>query len=96
MDRPPLHLDHAAARQSAEPSVANTTITMPISLGQATMATMDIKPIKSKADYEAALKTVESLMTAKARTPEGDRPDVLVTLIEAYERQHFPMDAGAV
>ena len=60
------------------------------------MATMDIKPIKSKADYEAALKTVESLMTAKARTPEGDRPDVLVTLIEAYERQHFPMDAGAV
>ena len=31
-------------------------------------------------------------MTAKARTPEGDRLDVLVTLIEAYERQHFPMD----
>lgn len=53
---------------------------------------MDIKPIKTKADYKAALKAVESLMTAKARTPEGDRLDVLVTLIEAYERQHFPMD----
>jgi HTH-type transcriptional regulator/antitoxin HigA len=53
---------------------------------------MDIKPIKSKADHKAALRAVESLMTAKARTPEGDRLDVLVTLIEAYERQHFPMD----
>jgi len=53
---------------------------------------MDIKPIKTKADYKAALKAVESLMTAKARTPEGDRLDVQVTLIEAYERQRFPMD----
>ena len=53
---------------------------------------MDIKPIKTKADHKAALKAVESLMTAKASTPEGDRLDVLVTLIEAYERQHFPMD----
>jgi len=53
---------------------------------------MDIKPIRTKADYKAALKAVESLMGAKARTPEGDRLDVLVTLIEGYERQHFPMD----
>jgi len=53
---------------------------------------VDIKPIKTKADHKAALKAVESLMTAKASTPEGDRLDVLVTLIEAYERQHFPMD----
>ncbi len=53
---------------------------------------MDIKPIRSKADYRAALKAVESLMGAKARSPEGDRLDVLVTLIEGYERQHFPMD----
>jgi len=53
---------------------------------------MDIKPIRTKADYRAALKAVESLMSAKARTPEGDRLDVLVTLIEGYERQHFPMD----
>jgi HTH-type transcriptional regulator/antitoxin HigA len=53
---------------------------------------MDIKPIRTKADYRAALKTVESLMQAKANTPAGDRLDVLVTLIEAYEARHFPMD----
>lgn len=52
---------------------------------------MDIKPIKTKADYKAALKTVEGLMSAKANTSDGDRLDVLVTLIEGYERQHFPM-----
>lgn len=53
---------------------------------------MNIKPVNSKRDYQAALKAVESLMSARARTPEGDRLDVLVTLIEAYERKHFPMD----
>jgi HTH-type transcriptional regulator/antitoxin HigA len=53
---------------------------------------MNIKPIKTKADYKAALKAVESLMDARANTPDGDRLDVLVTLIEAYERKHFPMD----
>jgi HTH-type transcriptional regulator/antitoxin HigA len=53
---------------------------------------MNIKPIRTKADYRAALKAVELLMGAKTRTPEGDRLDVLVTLIEGYERQHFPMD----
>ncbi|MCM0608376.1 MAG: transcriptional regulator [Ideonella sp. WA131b] len=53
---------------------------------------MDIKPIRTKADYRAALKAVDSLMGAKARSLEGDRLDVLVTLIEGYERQHFPMD----
>lgn len=39
-----------------------------------------------------ALKQIESLMTAKANSPEGDRLDVLTTLVEAYERAHFPMD----
>jgi len=53
---------------------------------------LDIKPIRTKADYRAALKNIESLMTAKANTPEGDRLDVLSTLVEAYERTHFPMD----
>jgi HTH-type transcriptional regulator / antitoxin HigA len=53
---------------------------------------MSIKPIKTKADYRAALKEIESLMSAKLNTPEGDRLDVLVTLVEAYERRHFPMD----
>ena len=53
---------------------------------------MNIKPIKTRTDYKAALKTVDSLMSARANSPEGDRLDVLVTLIEAYERKNFPMD----
>jgi HTH-type transcriptional regulator/antitoxin HigA len=53
---------------------------------------MQIKPIKTKRDYEAALKAIEKLMTAKRNTPEGDQLDVVVTLVEAYERRHFPLD----
>lgn len=53
---------------------------------------MDIKPIKTKRDYEAALAEIERLMTAKRNTPGGDRLDVLVTLVEAYEARHFPLD----
>lgn len=53
---------------------------------------MNIKPIRTKSDYKVALAEVESLMSAKANTPEGDRLDVLVTMIETYERAHFPMD----
>lgn len=53
---------------------------------------MDIRPIKTKADYRATLREVDTLMAASPGTPEGDRLDVLVTLVEAYERQHFPMD----
>ena len=53
---------------------------------------MEIKPVKTKADYKAALKEIESLMDAKLNTAQGDRLDVLVTLVEAYERKHFPMD----
>ena len=53
---------------------------------------MDIKPIKTKADYRATLKVVESLMGAKTNTADGERLDVLVTLIEAYERKHFPLE----
>ncbi len=54
---------------------------------------MEIKPIKTKADHRAALKEIETLMMAKANTPEGERLDVLVTLVEAYERKHYPIDA---
>lgn len=50
---------------------------------------MDIKPIKTKADYKAMLAEIEGLMMARANTPEGERLDVLVTLVEAYERKHF-------
>lgn len=51
-----------------------------------------IKPIRTRINYRAALKEIESLMSAKTRSAEGDRLDVLVTLVEAYERAHFPMD----
>ena len=53
---------------------------------------MDIKPIRTKADYRSALKEVESLMSARAGSREGERLDVLVTLVEAYEARHYPMD----
>lgn len=53
---------------------------------------MDIRPIKSDEDYRNTLREIESLMRAAAGSPEGERLDVLVTLVEAYERQHFPLD----
>lgn len=53
---------------------------------------MDIKPIKNEADYDAALAHIEMLMDAEIDTPEGDELDVLVTLVEAYEAKHHPID----
>lgn len=53
---------------------------------------MDIRPIKTEADYRRTLRDVETLMAAEPNTDAGDRLDVLVTLVEAYERVHFPMD----
>jgi|SRR5690554_3944415 len=53
---------------------------------------MDIKPIKTDTDYRSALKLIESLMMAEADTPEGEKLDVLVTLVEAYEAKNFPME----
>ena len=53
---------------------------------------MEIEPIKSQRDYRRALKDIEGLMTAKRNTPEGDRLDVLVTLVEAWEQKHYPLD----
>jgi len=50
---------------------------------------MEIKPIKSEEDYQVALAEVERLFDAKAGTPEGDKLDVLTTLIEAYEEIHY-------
>ena len=52
---------------------------------------MEIKPIRSEADYEVALKEIETLMNSQPGTPDGDRMDVLVTLVEAYEAKHFPI-----
>ena len=53
---------------------------------------MDVKPIRTKADYRAALKEIELLMGAEHNTSKGERLDVLVTLVEAYETRHFPLD----
>ncbi|HEY6514696.1 MAG TPA: transcriptional regulator [Steroidobacteraceae bacterium] len=52
----------------------------------------DLKPIRSERDYDRALAEVEELWGAKAGTPKGDRLDILATLIEAYETEHYPMD----
>ena len=53
---------------------------------------MNIKPIRTKADYRATLADIETLMGAKASSADGERLDVLVTLVEAYERKHFPLE----
>jgi HTH-type transcriptional regulator / antitoxin HigA len=53
---------------------------------------VQVRPIKTNADYEAALARAEALMNAEPNTIEADELDVLATLIEAYEDGHFPMD----
>jgi HTH-type transcriptional regulator/antitoxin HigA len=55
------------------------------------MAT-DVRPIRNEDDYEIALADVAALWGAASGTPEGDRLDVLATLIEVYEARHHPMD----
>lgn len=55
------------------------------------MAT-ELKPIRTEADYEAALAEAERLWGAKSGTPNGDRLDILATLIDVYEAKHDPMD----
>lgn len=52
---------------------------------------MEIKPIKTEQDDEAALREVDRLWDAEPGTPEADRLDVLVTLVEAYEREHYEL-----
>lgn len=54
---------------------------------------MEIKPIKSNRDYRAALDEIDRLMDARANTAEGDRLDVLVTLAEAWEEKHWPIES---
>jgi HTH-type transcriptional regulator/antitoxin HigA len=53
---------------------------------------MEIKPIKTEADYESALKEIERLWGADEGSAAGDRLDILTTLVEVYEEAHFPMD----
>jgi HTH-type transcriptional regulator / antitoxin HigA len=52
----------------------------------------ELKPIRTKADYEKALAEIERLWGAKSGTRDGDRLDVLATLIDAYETAHYPID----
>jgi HTH-type transcriptional regulator/antitoxin HigA len=54
---------------------------------------VDIHPIKTEADYEAALAEIEDLFDAVPNTPAGDRLDVLTTLVEAYEAQQSSIPA---
>jgi HTH-type transcriptional regulator/antitoxin HigA len=53
---------------------------------------MKIAPLKTGRDYRRALEEIESLMRAKRDTPAGDRLDVLVTLVEAWEQKHYPLN----
>lgn len=53
---------------------------------------MTIKPIRNEDDYRETLDQIETLMNAQEDTSEGDQLDVLVTLVEAYERKMYPMD----
>lgn len=54
---------------------------------------MDIRPIKTETDYAAALDEIEALMDAEPNTPECDKLDVLATLVEAYEAEHYAIPA---
>ena len=53
---------------------------------------MIIKPIKTQRDYQQALKEIDKLMDATPNSPEGDRLDLLATLVSAWEDRHFPID----
>ncbi len=53
---------------------------------------MEVKPIRSESDYKHALRRVEALWGSPVRSLQGDEMEVLVTLIEAYEREHYPID----
>jgi HTH-type transcriptional regulator / antitoxin HigA len=53
---------------------------------------MEIKPIRTERDYERALREVERLMDAKPGSAEEDKLNVLATLVDAYESEHFPID----
>jgi HTH-type transcriptional regulator/antitoxin HigA len=52
---------------------------------------MEIKPIKTDTDYNAAIQRIEQLWGAKKNSPQGDELDLLATIVEAYEMKHFPI-----
>jgi len=54
---------------------------------------MELRPIRTRREYNAALKAAEALWNAREGTPAADRLEVLILLIEAYEQKHFPIEA---
>jgi HTH-type transcriptional regulator/antitoxin HigA len=53
---------------------------------------MNIRPIKTNKDYQQALRDISRLWGARVGSSDGDRLDVLITLVHAYEQEHFPID----
>ena len=52
---------------------------------------MDLRPIRTEDDYQAALVEIEGIFQAASGTPEGDRLDLLISQVEAYEERHYPI-----
>ncbi len=52
---------------------------------------MELKPIKNQAEYKVALREIEALFDVADKTPEADRLEILVMLVEKYEAQHHPI-----
>ena len=53
----------------------------------------EIRPIKNKRDYKQALQYIDTLWDAKLNTPEGDKLEILITLVEKYEEENFKVEA---
>lgn len=82
----PSHADAEPALLAWHRRTRNTTSSM-----HRRSDAMHIKPIRTDADYRATLAEIESLMHARANTPAGERLDVLVALVEAWERRHYKL-----
>jgi HTH-type transcriptional regulator / antitoxin HigA len=57
---------------------------------------MEIRPIRSQADYDAAVAEIDRLWDADLGTEDGDKLDILATLVEKYENEHWPIDTSRV
>lgn len=57
---------------------------------------MEIRPIRSEADYDAAIAEIERLWGAEPGTDDGDKLDILATLVERYENERWPIDVSRV
>ncbi len=60
---------------------------------EAVISMLEHRPIRTEADYRAALAEIERLFDAELNTSESDRLEVLTTLVEAYEQRHYPIEA---